>query len=240
MPNYVIPVSTNFDENALIRAADNGVPIYSQHDSNWATYLYNKMPNPLNQNPTPLPEDQKPQKSCDDNPKPPTISTSGCGVVAMTMAINFWAKKQKCEATTPQAVADFFMKHGGRVCGSGSAYSYIDKEKFKNTFGIVLVLVTTDAPLMTSLQKNYPCIISGKNYTGLNYKGDVLTNKYTGGHFVCLTNIDNQNRIRVNDSGNSPTGGQAITAFQARKLPSQATTVNQRCILYPVGVPSPI
>ena len=237
MPNYVIPVSTSFDENALIRAADNGVPIYWQYDTRWATHSYDKMPNPMNQNPTPLPKDQKPQNPCDDNS---TIRTSGCGVVAMTMAINFWAKKQKCEATTPEAVADFFMKPGGRVCNQGSAYSYIDKEKFKNTFGIVLVLVTTDAPLMTSLQKNYPCIISGKNYTGLNYKGDVLTNKYTGGHFVCLTNIDNQNRIRVNDSGNSPTGGKAITAFQAGKLPSQATTVNQRCILYPVGVPSPI
>jgi len=221
MPNYVIPVSTSFDENALIRAADNGVPIYWQYDTRWATHSYDKQPG----------------KNCNDNS---TIRTSGCGVVAMTMAINFWAKKQKCEATTPQAVADFFMTHGGRVCYQGSSYLNIDKDKFKTTFGIVLVLGVTQAQLMTSLQKNYPCIISGKNYTGLNYKGDVLTNKYTGGHFVCLTNIDNQNRIRVNDSGNSPTGGKAITAFQAGKLPSQATTVNQTAILYPVGVPSPI
>ena len=143
MANYVIPVSTNFDENALIRAADNGVPIYSQYDSRWATHPYDKQPG----------------KTCDDHS---TIATSGCGVMAMTMAINFWAKKKYCNATTPQAVADFFATHGGRVCGSGSAYSMINREKFKNTFGIVLVLVKTDAPLMTSLQKNYPCIISGK------------------------------------------------------------------------------
>ena len=213
--------STSFDENALIRAADNGVPIYSQYDSRWASHPYDKQPG----------------KNCGDNS---TIATSGCGVVAMTMAINFWAKKQKCEATTPQAVADFFATHGGRVCGSGSAYSLIDRERFKNTFGIILVLGVTQSQLMTSLQKNYPCIISGKNYTGLNYAGALLTNKYTGGHFVCLTNIDNQNRIRVNDSGNSPTGGKAITAFQAGKLPNQATTVNQTAILYPVGVASPI
>lgn len=235
MANYVIPVSTNFDENALIRAADNGVPIYSQYDSRWAGHSYDKMPNPPNQNPPP--SKQKPQIPCNDNS---TISTSGCGVMAMTMAINFWAKKQKCNATTPQAVADFFATHGGRVCYQGSAYANIDKDKFKTTFGIVLVLVTTDAPLMTSLQKNYPCIISGAGFTGLNYAGALLTDKYKGGHFVCLTNIDSQNRIRVNDSGNSPTKGNAITAFQAGKLPSQATTVNQRCILYPVGMPSPI
>jgi hypothetical protein len=221
MANYVIPVSTNFDENALIRAADNGVPIYSQYDSRWASHPYDKQPG----------------KNCNDNSN---ISTSGCGVMAMTMAINFWAKKQKCNATTPQAVADFFATHGGRVCGSGSAYSLIKKDLFKTTFGMVLVLDVTEPQLIASLQKNYPCIISGKNYTGLNYAGALLTNKYTGGHFVCLTNIDSQNRIRVNDSGNSPTGGKAITAFQAGKQPSQATTLNQRCILYPVGMPSPI
>jgi len=107
---------------------------------------------------------------------------------------------------------------------------------------MILVLGVSESQLMTSLRQSspYPCIISGKNYTGLNYAGALLTNKYTGGHFVCLTNIDSQNRIRVNDSGNSPTKGNAITAFQAGKLPSQATTVNQRCILYPVGMPSPI
>lgn len=221
MANYVIPVSTNFDEHAIIRAADNGVPIYSQYDSRWANHPYDKQPG----------------KTCDDDS---TIATSGCGVMAMTMAINFWAKKKYCNATTPQAVADFFATHGGRVCGSGSAYSMINREKFKNKFGMILVLDVTPSQLMTSLDKNYPCIISGKNYTGLNYAGALLTNKYTGGHFVCLTNIDSEKRIRVNDSGNSPTGGRAITAFQAGKLPNQATTLNQRAILYPVGMPSPI
>lgn len=221
MANYVIEKSTNFDEAALIRAADNNVPIYSQYDPRWANHPYDKQPG----------------KNCNDNS---TIATSGCGVMAMTMAINFWAKKQKCNATTPHAVADFFATHGGRVCGSGSAYSNVNLEKFKNTFGIVLVLGVSESQLMISLQKNYPCIISGKNYTGLNHTGALLTNKYTGGHFVCLTNIDSQNRIRVNDSGNSPTGGKAITAFQAGKLPTQATTVNQRAILYPVGVASPL
>ena len=223
MANYVIEKSTNFNENASIPAADNGVPIYSQYDPRWASHSYDKQPG----------------KNCGDSS---TIATSGCGVMAMTMAINFWAKKQKCNATTPQAVADFFKTYGGRVCGSGSAYSLIDLERFKNTFGIVLVLVPPEkkSQIMTSLHKNYPCIISGKNYSGLNYNGDLLTNKYTGGHFVCLTNIDSQNRIRVNDSGNSPTGGKAITAFQPGKTPEEATTVNQRCILYPVGVPSPL
>lgn len=220
MANYVIPVSTNFDEHTIIRAADNGVPIYSQYDSRWADHSYDKQPG----------------KNCGDSS---TIATSGCGVMAMTMAINFWAKKQKCNATKPQDVADFFATHGGRVCGSGSAYSNINNEKFKNTFGMILVLDVTEHQLMTSLQKNYPCIISGKNYTGLNYKGELLTNKYTGGHFVCLTNIDSENRIRVNDSGNSPTGGKAITAFQAGKQPSQATNLNQRCILYPAVDPRP-
>jgi hypothetical protein len=231
MANYVIEKSTDFNENAPIRAADNGVPIYWQYDTRWGSHPYDKQPGNICKPPTPT------VCSCNDNS---TILTSGCGVVAMTMAINFWAKKQKCNATRPEAVADFFMTHGGRVCGSGSAYANINKEMFKNTFGIVIELVASDTQLMTSLQKNYPCIISGKNYTGLNYNGDVLTNKYTGGHFVCLTNIDSQNRIRVNDSGNSPTSGRAITAFQVGKLPNQATTVHQRAILYPVGVASPL
>jgi hypothetical protein len=92
MPNYVIEKSTNFDENALIRAADNYVPIYSQYDPRWACYLFDEQrgvkcnpncnPNNCPPKPKPLPND------CS------TIGSSGCGVMAMTMVINYWAKKK--------------------------------------------------------------------------------------------------------------------------------------------------
>jgi hypothetical protein len=88
MANYVIPLSTNFDEHAIIRAADNGVPIYSQYDSRWANHPYDTQPGKLCKPPTPT------VCLCNDNS---TIATSGCGVMAMTMAINFWAKKTKMQ-----------------------------------------------------------------------------------------------------------------------------------------------
>ena len=221
-----VPKSSNFSnvKNSPIPPAFNSVPIYSQYDSRWANYPYRKMKN------KPCPGDTS-----------STIATSGCGAVATAMAINYWARQGKCNPVTPQAITEFFATYGGRMCGNGTAYSQVPKKLFQNTFGIkILTTKATNAQIMTALQKGYPCVISGKNYTGLNYAGQVSTKRYGGGHFVCLTGIDSQNRIRVNDSGNNPMRGSAITAFLPGKTAAQARTPSQNIILYPVSEPSPI
>jgi hypothetical protein len=67
-----------------------------------------------------------------------------------------------------------------------------------------------------------------------------LSGKYKGGHFVCLTGIDSNGRVRVNDSGNNPSGGKAITSFLEGKSISSSTSLNQKCIIYPASMASPV
>lgn len=215
-PNTPLPA------NSLISASFNGTPLYSQYDPRWAKSPFDWTPG---------------GKKCGDNS---TVSSSGCGPSAVSMVINFWASKGRCNPVTPAVVAKFFADFGGRVCGSGSGLGGVPKDKFKNTFGIVLKVGVKESEIMEALRKGYPCVISGKGYTGYNFKGEKLTGKYKGGHFVCLTGIDSQGRIRVNDSGNNPSGGKAITAFLEGKTPSGSTGLGQTAILYPSSMSAPV
>jgi Peptidase_C39 like family len=215
-----LPPSTPFPSNSLISAAFNGCPIYSQYDPRWAQ----------------SPFDWSPNGRCGDKS---TVSSSGCGPSAVSMVINFWASKGRCNPVNPAVVAKFFADFGGRVCGSGSGLGGVPKDKFKQTFGVVLKYGVTDSQIIAALKKGYPCVIAGKYGTGYNFKGQVLTGKYKGGHFLCLTGIDSEGRIRVNDSGSNPSGGKSVTAFLEGKTPSQSMTISQRAILYPSNMSEP-
>jgi len=225
---FIIPKSSNYGgvKNHPIppsfKIGTISTPIYSQYDIRWCDYPYRKMYN----------------APCTGSTS--TVATSGCGAVATAMVINYWARRGKCNPVTPHGIAEFFATHGGRACGNGTVFYNVDRKLFRKTFGIVIINNATDSQIMTSLRKNYPCVISGKDYRGLNYTGSISPATYSGGHFVCLTGIDSQNRVRVNDSGNNPMGGRAITAFLPGKTPAQSRTPSQNVILYPVGEPSPI
>jgi hypothetical protein len=214
-PNTPLPSSST------IPAGFNNTPLYSQYDTRWAKSPYDYIKG----------------KSCGDNS---TVASSGCGPSAVSMVINYWASKGYGDPVTPAIVAKFFADFGGRVCGAGSGLANVPKDKFKSTFGMVLKVGVSEADIMAALRKGYPCVISGKNYTGYNFSGTKLSGKYGGGHFVCLTGIDSQGRIRVNDSGNNPSGGKAITAFLENKSISSSTNLNQKAILYPSSMASPV
>ena len=217
-----VPPNTPLPSNSLIPASFNGVPLYSQYDTRWSKSPYDWAPKGIR---------------CGDSS---TVASSGCGPSAVSMVINFWASKGYCSPVTPAIVAKFFADFGGRVCGSGSGLGSVPKDKFKEKFGIVLNSNATDAQVMKSLKQGYPCVVAGKNYSGYNYKGEKLTGKYSGGHFVCLTGIDSEGRVRVNDSGNNPAGGKAITAFLEGKTPAQSRGVSQTAILYPANMSAPV
>ena len=217
-----IAKNTPLPKNATIPAGFNGVPVYSQWDTRWASKPFDWTSD---------------GKKCGDNS---TVSKAGCGPSAVSMVINFWASKGHCNPTTPDIVAKFFADYGGRVCGGGSGLGQVPKEKFKQAFGVVLNSSATDVQVMNALKKGYPCVISGKSYTGYNYKGEKMTGKYDKGHFLCLTGIDAEGRVRVNDSGNNPSGGKAITAFIEGKTPAQSRTATQTAVLYPVSLSSPL
>jgi hypothetical protein len=197
------------------------------------------------------------------DPDQSTVSTSGCCPSAISMVINYWADQGKCKPVTPDYVALFLSEYGGRNCGNGSLVTAIPQAKFKEQFGLNIIadqdstsapnlkkdlqqrnkaFKTWDQVIMAALKKGYPCVISGGGYIGLNYKGQSNASggefpKKYGGHFLCLTGIDDQNRIRVNDSGRAPDHeGEAITAFLPNKKPSESqTSVRQRVIIFPNG-----
>ena len=202
----------------------NDVPIYSQYDPRWAESLYDYTNGATK------------KVKCGDNS---TVSSSGCGPTAISMIINYWASKGYCKPTLPSAVATFFADFGGRVCGSGSGLGIVPKVRFKETFGLVLDIVLDDMKIFNALKLGYPCIISGRVYRGYNYKGEILSGKYKNGHFVCLSGIDENNRIRINDSGNNPKGGRAITSFVTTGIGGlkDINLISQRAILYPESLP---
>lgn len=224
--------STPYSTTSKIPPGFNDVPLYHQGEAaRFAKILYNRV---------------KGTAKCNqgDGSKS-SIKTSGCGVCALTMAINWWALKGYIKPATVQEVADFMSDEGGRDPGCmGSNYNNIPQDKFKSRFGLVLRTnlnnKVNDEEIMKSLKAGYPCPISGKNYTGYNLNGKLLTGKNMKGHFICLTGIDSSNRIRINDSGCNPTGGSAMTAFQeGKKLSQVRTPTSSLATLYPASMSKP-
>jgi hypothetical protein len=103
---------------------------------------------------------------------------------------------------------------------------------------------------MEALKKGYPCVIAAEGYYGYNFNGahnstgdkpGTGPQSYNSGHFLCLTGIDSEGRIRVNDSGSNPSNGGAITAFESGKTTSNLSKkISQSAIIYPVGMESPL
>ena len=194
----------------------NGVPYYCQGDARWGKLSYG---------------------DCNDKP---TMTSSGCGPTSLAMVINFWAKKGFCSPTTPFDIGQISKNNGGRVCGVGTALTATGLVKqIKEKFGLVMIGSQSDTAIKEALKKGYPCIISGKAYGSkgncynVNGKG---TSNTTAGHFVCLTGIDEQGRIRVNDPGYSSSKG--VAAFEKNTQPVEnMKSRNQSIIIYPEKKP---
>jgi hypothetical protein len=221
--------STPYSTTTKVPPGFNNVPLYHQGESRFATILYDRMPNG--------------KKCTQKDGSKSTIKTSGCGVCAITMVMNWWASKGYIKPVTIKEVADFFSDVSGRGANCvGSAYGAVNATKFKEKFGII-IKNATDADLMKSLKAGYPCAISGKNYVGLGMKGGKVKDgspQYSNGHFICLTGIDSEGRVRINDSGRNPTGGNALTAFLPGKTPVQSRTpTSSMATFYPASMSKP-
>jgi hypothetical protein len=219
---------TPFDASKLpVPPGFNGVPLYHQYDIRWGKARYGvgkKM-------------------TCDlilsGKNKGGNIELSGCMPSSLAMMINYWAKKGYCKPTRPDIVGQFCVDYGGRVCGSGGNLTLIPADKFKEVFGLNIVAFTNigDDKVRTLLKKGFP-INHGGSTTGTTAKGD--SKSYTSGHYLCLTGIDDQGRIRVNDSGNGPMGGGAITYYKTDKWSSYNTRITSQSYLYPDALGNPL
>lgn len=199
----------------------NGVPVYTQCREPWGTKQYGP---------------------CSGKS---TVCSSGCGPTSVTMVVNYWAKKGYCKGTNPKAMADLFNKNGGRICGSGTALAPVVKA-IEREFDIVMKSATEDV-MMKYLRKAYPAVVSGAKHTHLNILG-VKKTTTTAGHFVCLTGIDDKNRIRQNDPGYNQSRATAAqpgvgpgTHFEAGKKISQCFNPFRQCfVFYPKKLGPPV
>ena len=198
---------TPFDVKKLkVPPGFNGVPLYCQYDTRWSLKPYDKVNG----------------KKCSGSVslESNSVASSGCGIAALSMIINYWAKKGYCKPTRPDIVAEFCSNYGGRVCNYGSNYNLINKTKFKEVFGLNIETFSNigDELVEKCLKNGYPVAHAGGT-TGKTANG---ANKSYKGHFLCMTGIDSEGRIRVNDSGNQPMTGKAITYYDVKW--SQANT----------------
>lgn len=221
------PVTTESEagkyKDSMVPPSFNSTPIYCQnYDPRWNKKPYDR------------------GGQCGDRS---TVGSSGCGPTSMSMLVNHWAIKGKSKFTSPHDMAKLFEKSGCRVCGRGSAINGEKiKKALKEIFGLVLETNVGAAKVEKYIKAGYPCVISGKNYKGYNILGNLASTHYAFGHFVCLTGVDSQGRIRVNDPGRasnsatakSPNAG-AITHFPAGKGLSSCLSLTQTIVVYPVN-----
>jgi hypothetical protein len=218
-----IEPDTPFDASQLpVPPGFNGVPLYFQYDKRWGDIRYGvgkKM-------------------TCVVDAKGGTIALSGCMPSSLSMMINYWAKKGYCKPTRPDIVGQFCVDYGGRVCGNGGNLTLIPADKFKEVFGLNIVAFSNigDDKVRTLLKKGFP-VNHGGATTGRTAKGN---SKSYGGHYLCMTGIDDKGRIRVNDSGNGPMGGKAITYYESDKWSSANTRATSQSYLYPDALGDPL
>jgi hypothetical protein len=223
--SYVVenmePDST-FDASKLpIPPGFNGVPLYHQGDTRWGGYNYGAG-----------------KKMTCSGKNGGTVKSAGCMPSSLSMIINYWAKKGYCKPTRPDVVAQFCVDYGGRVCGSGGSLLMIPREKFKEVFGLNIVPFSNigDDKVRTLLRKGFPVNHAGST-TGRTAKG---VSKSYDAHYLVMTGIDDQGRIRINDSGNGPMGGKAITYYPSDSWASANSRKTSQSYLYPDALGDPL
>ena len=218
------PATPGYDVagKSTIPSGFNKSPHYCQGDSRWGKITYS------------IPGGKCTEKGGGES----TIKSSGCGPTSLTMAINYWAGQGYCNPTNPAEVCDLVKNNGGRVCNSGSSLNDKVRKAVEQKFGLTFKTGVGSSGLMPYLKKGWPCIMSGAQY-GQGSAGPVLNHlggpktSTTAGHFVCLTGIDSQGRIRVSDPGYGPAN--AVTAFNPNTEPAaNVKTFKQSIVVYPL------
>lgn len=121
---------------------------------------------------------------------PKTLSSSGCGIMAAAMVLQFYGKT----VATPESLAHDALSNGFRVCGSngpitnGTAHGFFPFIAKK--YGLKNAHTPSWETAMSHLKKGHPVIVSGKGPLPFS----------SGGHYVVLTGYNSNGSISVNDS----------------------------------------
>lgn len=136
-----------------------------------------------------------------------TIKISGCGVTCLAMVV---VGLTGDTSVTPLTMAQFSTENGYAVDGVGTSWNLMT-EGAKH-FGLNSEQVSTSADSIVENLSQGKVMIVSTCYKGYNTPTGVSTGYFTtGGHFIVLTGLTEDGKIKVNDSWSDKKSNETFT-----------------------------
>lgn len=133
-----------------------------------------------------------------------TIKISGCGVTSLAMVV---VGLTGDTSVTPLTMADFSTSRGWAISGVGTSWELMTTGA--REFGLNAEQVSTSASSIVENLSQGKVMIVSTTYKGYN---GVSTGYFTnGGHFIVLTGLTEDGRIKVNDSWSEKKSNETFT-----------------------------
>lgn len=133
-----------------------------------------------------------------------TIKISGCGVSALAMVV---VGLTGDTSVTPLTMAKFSTQNGYAINGVGTSWGLMTTGAI--TFGLNAEQVSTSAESIFQNLSQGKVMIVSTTYKG--YNGTSTGYFTSGGHFIVLTGLTEDGRIKVNDSWSEKKSGETFT-----------------------------
>lgn len=133
-----------------------------------------------------------------------TICSSGCGLNAAAMVLNFYKKN-----VDPNIMANLSLANGYRACGAGTSYGLFPFVAKK--YGLKVENGISWDRAMTLLKQGTPIVAAGKGAQPFT----------SGGHFIVLTCYNSNGTISVNDSAGSAGGPRDGRSYPASMIQAE-------------------
>ncbi|MDE6182313.1 MAG: C39 family peptidase [Eubacteriales bacterium] len=136
-----------------------------------------------------------------------TIKVAGCGPSALAMVV---VGLTGDNSINPQTMADFSTSRGWAIKGAGSSWQLMTTGA--KEFGLNAEQVSTSADSLVETLSQGKVMIVSTCYKGYKTPNGVSTGYFTnGGHFIVLTGLTEDGRIKVNDSWSDKKSNETFT-----------------------------
>lgn len=136
-----------------------------------------------------------------------TIKIAGCGPSALAMVV---VGLTGDTSINPQTMADFSTSRGWAINGAGSSLGLMTTGA--REFGLNAEQVSTSSDSIVQNLSQGKVMIVSTCYKGYNTPTGVSTGYFTnGGHFIVLTGLTEDGRVKVNDSFSEKKSGETFT-----------------------------
>ena len=136
-----------------------------------------------------------------------TIKIAGCGVTALAMVV---VGLTGDTSITPKTMSEFSTQNGYAVNGVGTSWGLMTEGA--RYFGINSEQVSTSADSIIENLSQGKVMIVSTCYKGYNTPTGVSTGYFTnGGHFIVLTGLTEDGKVKVNDSWSEKKSNEIFT-----------------------------